>query len=158
MSHSEALSRLTAGDTRCVMVGCLLRRGMAAVLVLGFGLAVPAAYAAVQPAAAGVYTMSPGRIGAIVAGMVGLIGAVAGGRALARATRRVGSDTGRRGAIAALTLGPVAAAIGALVVVTADGGVGTGNGLGGGVVATIVGLIGMTLGGLALARSRRTPS
>jgi hypothetical protein len=127
----------------------------AAVLVGGFGLAAPAAaYAAVQPAAASVYTMSPGRIGAIVAAVVGLIGAVIGGLALARG--RVGTGNGRRGAIVALVLGPIGLVIGGLVVATADGGVGTGNGLGGGIVAIIVGLIGMALGGLALARSRRT--
>src|SRR5687767_6602847 len=40
---------------------------LAAALVTGFGLAAPAAaYASVQPAAASVYTMSPGRIGAMV--------------------------------------------------------------------------------------------
>ena len=98
--------------------------------------------------AVSVYTMSPGRIGAAVAAVVGLIGAVIGGLALARA--------GRRGAFVALVLGPIALVIGGLVVATADGGIGTGNGLGGGIVAMIVGLIDMTLGWLALTRSRRT--
>jgi hypothetical protein len=102
----------------------------------------------VQQAAVSVYTLSPGRIGAIVAAVVGLTGVIIGGKALAR--------SGRRGAIAALVLGPVGIIIGGLVVATADGGIGTGNGLGGGIVAMIVGLIGSTLGGLALARSRRT--
>jgi hypothetical protein len=129
----------------------------AAALVGGFGLAAPAAaYASVQPAAASVYTMSPGRIGATVAAVVGLIGAVIGGLALARSAGRIGTGTGRRGAIVALVLGPIGLVIGGLVVATADGGLGTGNGLGGGIVAMMVGLIGMTLGGLALARSRRT--
>ena len=123
----------------------------------GFGLAAPAAaFASVQPAAASVYTLSPGRIGAIVAAIVGLIGAVIGGLALARSARRVGTGTGRRGAVVALVLGPIGLVIGGLVVATADGGLGTGNGLGGGIVAMMVGLIGMALGGLALARSRRT--
>jgi Family of unknown function (DUF6223) len=130
---------------------------LAAALVVGFGLAAPAAaYASVQPAAASVYTMSPGRIAATVAAVVGLIGAVIGGLALARSAGRIGAGNGRRGAIGALVLGPIGLGIGGLVVATADGGVGTGNGLGGGIVAMMVGLIGMTLGGLALARSRRT--
>lgn len=129
----------------------------AAALVGGFGLAAPAAaHVSVQPAAASVYTMSPGRIGAIVAAVVGLIGAVIGGRALARSAGRLGTGNGRRGAIVALVMGPIGLVIGGLVVATADGGLGTGNGLGGGIVAMMVGLIGMALGGLALARSRRT--
>jgi Family of unknown function (DUF6223) len=131
----------------------------AAALVGGSGLAAPAAaFASVQPADVNVYTMSPGRIGAVVAGVVGLIGVAIGGLALARSAgrNRSGTGTGRRGAIVALVLGPIGLIIGGLVVATADGGVGTGNGLGGGVVAMIVGLIGITLGGLALARSRRT--
>jgi hypothetical protein len=106
-------------------------------------------------AAVSVYTMGPGRIAAIVAGIVGLISAIIGWLALARSTGRIGNGTGRRGAIVALVLGPIGLIIGGLVVVTAEGGLGTGNGLGGGIVAMIVGLIGMSLGGLALARSRR---
>jgi Family of unknown function (DUF6223) len=128
-----------------------------AVLVGWLGLVAPAAaHVSDQPAAASVYTLSPGRIGAIVAAVVGLIGAVVGGLALARSAGRIGTGNGRRGAIMALVLGPIGLVIGGLVVATADGGVGTGNGLGGGVVAMMVGLIGMALGGLALARSRRT--
>jgi len=129
----------------------------AAALVGGLGLAAPAAaHVSVQPAAASVYTMSPGRIGASVAAVVGLIGAVIGGLALARSVGRIGTGNGRRGAIVALVLGPIGLVTGGLVVATADGGLGTGNGLGGGIVAMMVGLIGMALGGLALARSRRT--
>jgi Family of unknown function (DUF6223) len=130
---------------------------LAAAVVVGFGLAAPAAaQVAVQPAAVSVYTMSPGRIGAIVAVVVGLIGVVIGGLALARSAGRIGTGNGRRGAIVALVLGPIGLVIGGLVVATADGGVGTGNGLGGGIVAMTVGLLGMALGGLALTRSRRT--
>src|SRR5262249_9960654 len=55
-------------------------------VVGGVGLAAPAA-ANVQPAAASVYTMSPGRIGAIVAAVVGLIGMALGGLALVRSRR-----------------------------------------------------------------------
>jgi len=129
----------------------------AAALVGEFGLAAAAAaQVADQPPAVSVYTMTPERIAATVAAVVGLIGAVVGGLALARSAGRIGTGTGRRGAIVALVLGPIGLVIGGLVVATADGGLGTGNGLGGGIVAMVVGLIGMALGWLALARSRRT--
>jgi hypothetical protein len=108
-----------------------------------------------QPPAVSPYTFTPKRIAASGGAVVGLIGAVIGGLALARAAGRIGTGKGRRGAIVALVLGPIGLVIGGLVVTTADGGLGTGNGLAGGVVAMIVGLIGMGLGGLALARSRR---
>ncbi|MFG2004201.1 DUF6223 family protein [Spirillospora sp. NPDC048911] len=127
----------------------------AAALIGVFGLAGPAtADAAVQPAAAGVYDMSAGRLGAIVAALLGLFGMVIGGLALARPAGRVGSRRG--GATMALVAGLIGVALGGLVAATAEGGLGSGNGLGGAYVALIVGLIGMALGGLALARSRRT--
>jgi hypothetical protein len=154
MSHSEALSRLTIGDRRNDVIKWVLRRAIATV-VGAFGLAAPAAaHASAQSAAAPVYSMTPERIAASTAAVVGLIGAVIGGLALARSVRRIG-NRGRRGAVVALVLGPIGLALGGLVVATADGGVGTGNGVAGGVVAMVVALIGMTLGGLALARSRR---
>ena len=127
-----------------------------AALVGGFALAAPAAAHVSDQPAASVYTMSPGRIGAIAAAVVGLIGAVIGGLALSRSAGRIGTGNGRRGAIVALVLGPIGLVIGGLVVATADGGLGTGNGLGGGIVSMMVGLIGMALGGLALSRSRRS--
>jgi hypothetical protein len=105
----------------------------------------------VQPEAVSVYSLSPGRIGASTAVVLGLIGVIAGGMALVRSAHP--GDARRKG-IAALVLATVALAVGGLVVVTAKGGVGTGGGFGGGVVAVIVGLIGSILGGLALARSR----
>jgi len=129
----------------------------AAVLVGGVGLAAPAtAQESVRPSAVSPYTLTPERIAASMAAVVGLIGAVVGGLALARSAGRIGSGNGRRGAIMALVLAPIGLVIGGLVVATADGGLGTGNGLGGGIVAMVVGLIGMILGGLTLARSRRT--
>src|SRR5262245_59943666 len=71
---------------------------LAAAVVGGFGLAAPAAaHVSDQPAAASVYTMSPGRIGAIVAAVVGLIGAVIGGLALSRSAGRISTGNGRRG-------------------------------------------------------------
>jgi hypothetical protein len=128
----------------------------ATAVVGGFALvAPPAAHAWAQLGAAPVYTMTPERIAASTAVLVGLIGAIIGGLALARAAGRIGNSNGRRGAIVALLLAPIGLVIGGLVVATADGGVGTGNGLAGGVVAMMVGLVGMALGGLALARARR---
>ena len=128
----------------------------AAVVMPGGGLAAAmSTLVSVQPAAVSVYTLSPGRIGAIVAALLGLTGVVIGGLALARSGGRIGAGNGRRGAIVALVLAPIGLVIGGLVVATADGGIGTGGGLGGGIVAMIVGVIGMSLGGLALARSHR---
>jgi Family of unknown function (DUF6223) len=157
MSRSEALSRLTFGDTRNDMIKWVLRQVLATAVAGGIGLAAPAAAtASVQPSAVRVSTLTPERIAASSAAVVGLIAAVIGGLALARSAGRIGAGDGRRGAIVALVLGPIGLIIGGLVVATADGGLGTGNGLGGGVVAVAVGLIGIALGGLALARSRRT--
>ena len=76
----------------------------ATALVGGAGLATPAAaQIAVQPAAASFYTMSSGRLGAIVAGLAGLIGVIVGGLALARA-RRAGTGQGRRATVAMVCL------------------------------------------------------
>jgi hypothetical protein len=133
-----------------------IRNVIAAVaMVGGFGLAAPAA-APAQPAAVGAFTMTSGRILASGAAVVGLIGVVIGGLALARSAGRIGAGNGRRGAMVALVLGLIGLVIGGLVVATADGGVGSGSGIAGGIVAMAAGLIGMTLGGLARARSRRT--
>ncbi|MFI1718827.1 hypothetical protein [Streptomyces litmocidini] len=60
-----------------------------AVLVGGLALAVPAAAEpAVQPVAASVYTLSVGRVASSMAALVGLLGAVNGGLALARTAGR----------------------------------------------------------------------
>jgi hypothetical protein len=155
---TNSMRDMLGGDPRAA---CLLSRVIAvlavAILVGGVALAAPAAaFAAVQPAAVTVYTMSPGRIAAIVAGLTGLTAAFIGGLALARSADRSGTLKARRRAVVALLLGPVGLVIGGLVVATADGGIGTGNGVGGGVVAMIVGLIGIALGWLALTRSHRT--
>jgi hypothetical protein len=115
--------------------------------------ATPTTYASALQAAATVYTMSPGRIGAIIAVVSGLIGAVIGARALARSS---GTGNRRRRAVAASILGAISLIVGGLVVASADGGLGTGQGLGGGVVAMTVGLISVALGALALARTSRT--
>jgi uncharacterized protein DUF6223 len=123
----------------------------------GFVLAAPAAaHVSAQPSAASVYTMSAGRLGATTAAVLGLIGVVVGGLALARPTGRFGTVNGRLGVNVALAAGLIAMALGGLVVATSDGSLGTGNGLGGAIVALIVGLIAMALGGRAIARSRHS--
>jgi hypothetical protein len=128
---------------------------VSAVLVGVAGTAAPAAAQVPDQApTVTVYTMTPERIAASSAGVIGLIGAVIGGLALVR-SKRLGTGNGRRGAIVALVLGPIGLVVGGLVVATAEGGLGTGNGLGGGVAAMVVGLTGMILGGLALVRSGR---
>ncbi|MET8873086.1 DUF6223 family protein [Nocardia sp. NPDC004604] len=130
------------------------RRAAAATLLAGLSLATPAvAHASVQPAAASVYTLSAGRIGASTAALIGLVGAIIGGLTLARADR-IGNRA--KAAITALAAGLISLALGVLVAATAKGGIGTGNGLGGAYVALVVGLISTVLGALALFRSRRT--
>jgi hypothetical protein len=150
---------------RSEMITCVLRTAIehvvtyllaTAALVGGVGIAAPAAaQGSDRPPAVSAYTLTPKRITATAAAVVGLIGAAIGGLALARSAGRIGIGNGRRGSIVALVMGPIGLVIGGLVVATADGGLGTGNGLGGGIVAMILGLIGMALGALALARSRR---
>jgi hypothetical protein len=143
-------------DRRRDVITLVLRRAIDRVnratgVLVAFGLAAPAAAQVSGQPAATIYTMTPERIAASTAAVVGLIAAVVGGLALVRAVRGIG-NRGRRGAIVALVLGLTGLVIGALVVATADGGVGTGNGVAGGVVAMMLGLIGTALGGLALAR------
>ncbi|MGI5284609.1 DUF6223 family protein [Nonomuraea polychroma] len=122
-----------------------------------FGLATPAAaHVLVQPDPVSAYGLTSGRLWSFVAALLGLIGAVIGGLALARSAGRMGKGNGRRGAIVALVAGLAAAVIGGLVVAAAEGGPSTGYGIVGGYVALVVGLISMVLGGLALARNRRT--
>ncbi|MBT2508351.1 hypothetical protein J7I98_21155 [Streptomyces sp. ISL-98] len=77
-----------------------------------FGLAAPAA-AHVSVAAGGIGTGS-GRLGAIVAAVVGLIGVVIGGLALARSAGRIGTGSGRAGAIVALVVGLIGMVLGGL--------------------------------------------
>jgi hypothetical protein len=159
MSHPEGMFRLTLGGTRTAMARSVLIRTCLLVTLVLVGMVEPALPAAAQmldqTPAVNVYTLTPKRIAASVAGVLGLMGAVVGGVAVARTTRR-GTGNARRGAVIALLLGATGLLVGGLVVATADGGLGTGNGLGGGVVALFVGLTGMVLGGLALSRSRRS--
>jgi len=118
---------------------------MAGVCLLG---ATPAS-------AAGGTGIGSGRLVPTVAAVVGLIGVVLGGSALARSGNRVGTGNSRRGAIATVA-GLISVVVGGLHSANSAGGFGTGNGLAGAIAAIVVGLISMVLGGLALARSRRT--
>ena len=64
--------------------------------------------------AAGSTGIGSGRLVPTVAAVVGLIGVVLGGLALARSAGRIGTGNGRRGAIVALVLGPIGLVIGGL--------------------------------------------
>jgi hypothetical protein len=121
-----------------------------------------------QPAIAGIFAVSGGRLGATASAVVGLLGTVVGGIALARATGRArarvragtaigvaGGLGGPGGAALAMALGLTGTVLGAFFVATADGGLGTGDGLGGAVLAVVLGLIATVLGGLARARGRQ---
>jgi hypothetical protein len=121
-----------------------------AAAVLGFGRASPAA--AQVSVAAGDIGIGSGRLVPTLAAVVGLIGVVLGGLAMARFSR---TGNGRRGAIAAEAAGFISVVVGGLHAANSAGGFGTGNGLAGAIVAMVVGLIGMVLGALVLARSRR---
>lgn len=98
-----------------------------------------------------------GRLLPSTAALVGLIGVLVGGRALARSARRsaprVGTGNGRAGAIVAMVIGPIVMVIGGLHTVFSGGGFGTGNGLAGAMVAMLMGFISTVVGGLALART-----
>jgi hypothetical protein len=133
----------------------LIRVTLIVAVIAGFELAAPAAaQVSAQPDAASVYTMSAGRLGAIVAIVLGLIGVIIGALALAHPAGRFGTGNGRLGANVALAASLIGVALGALVVATSDAGIGTGNGRGGAYVALVVGLIGTALG----ARASRSAS
>ncbi len=104
-------------------------------------------------AALGGYVLGTGRTVPSTAAVLGLVGVVVGGLALARSVRRVGDR--RAGAVAALVLGLVGAVVGGVHAANAGGGPGTGNGLVGAVAAVALGLVAAVLGGLVLVRSRR---
>jgi len=157
MNGWDLRKTIGAGARAASVVGSVTHLLAAAVIVGGLGLVTPAAaQVSGQSATVNAYSVTPKRMVASLASLLGLSSAVIGGLALARSTRGIGRGNGRRGALVALVLGPIGLVVGALVVVTANGGLGTGNGLAGGIVAMMVGLVGMGLGGLALARSRRT--
>jgi hypothetical protein len=133
---------------------------LAAVVVVaafaGLVYGVLAAAHLAEPAATTVYGLTPRRLWATMVAVLGLLGVVIGGFALARPVGRFGAVGARRGAMLALAVGSVAAVNGGLNVVVANGGPGTGNGVVGGAAAFVLGLIAVATGWLALARSRRT--
>jgi hypothetical protein len=98
----------------------------------------------VHLAAVSTYDLTPGRLWSLIAAFLGLVGVVAGVRALTR----------HKGAIVALAGGLAGALIGGWVVAAAEGGPGTGYGIVGGYAALVIGLAAVVLGGLAVARSR----
>lgn len=120
-----------------------------------FALILVAAQALLQQETVAPYALTTDRLWATSSAVLGLIGVVIGGLALARSAARIGNG-GRNGAIVAQGTGLIAAVVGALVLVTASGGPGTGNGVVGAGVALVLGVIAMTVGRLALTRSRRT--
>ena len=128
---------------------------LAAVLIAGFSCAATAEAQVVDQPPVAPYVLTPKRMAASCSAIVGLIGAIIGGLALARSRARIGPGHGRRGATAALVTGAMAFVGGGVVAATATGGLGTGNGIAGGVVAIALGLIATSLGGLVVARSRR---
>jgi hypothetical protein len=93
------------------------------------------------------YGMTSGRLVATLAAVIALVGAVAGGWALARP----GTIVGRSIAIIAGLIGTI---VGGLRIATASG-IGTGGGRAGAIVALVLGLVAIALGGLALPRFRR---
>lgn len=109
-----------------------------------------------QPADPSSYGVTPGRLGANVAALLGLIGVVIGILALVRPSSRLGTASGRLGAIISLAAGLIGITLGGLVAVISGGRIGTGGGFAGAIVALVLGLIATALGGVALARSRRT--
>jgi hypothetical protein len=100
--------------------------------------------------------LTPMRLRAIVAVVVGLISVVIGGLSLARSAGRFGTGNGRAGAIVAAVVGLIGIVLAALHLANSTGGFGTGNGRAGALFAIVLGLIGMVLAGMAQARSRRT--
>ena len=77
----------------------------------GFMLGAPLVAVATHPLAlpsASSYELSSGRLLSTLAGVVGLVGAVVGGLALLRSTRRRRTGPGRRGALFAVGSGLVA--------------------------------------------------
>ncbi|MEV4604264.1 DUF6223 family protein [Amycolatopsis sp. NPDC049253] len=127
----------------------------AALLGIVFAATPAAAQVSLQSADVGAYTLTAARLWATAAALLGLVGAVIGGRALARSLRRIGSG-GKRAAIVSLASGLTAVVVGALNLAVADGGPGTGNGVIGGAAALVLGLLAIVLGGLVAARSRHT--
>jgi hypothetical protein len=105
--------------------------------------------AAAAPGSVKALSLTPRRVGASVASLVGVGGLVCGGLAVARRKARPG-----KARAVALAAGVVSATLGLLVIATARGGFGTGQGLAGGIVALALGLSSIALAVRARARPR----
>jgi len=133
-------------------IAIILAALAAAALFGGIVYAVLVAAHVSEPAATTVQGLTPRRLWATTAVVMGLAGVGIGGLALARPASRFGTASGRLGAIVTLVAGLIAAVSGGLNLAIANGGPGTGNGVVGGAAALVLGLIALTIGGLALAR------
>jgi len=96
--------------------------------------------------------ITPGRLGSLIAGVLGLTSLVIGGLAL-RSSSNIRFR--KRGAIVALIGGLACIVLSLMHLARATGSFGTGSGKLGAIVALVLGLTGMILGGIALARSRQ---
>jgi hypothetical protein len=109
---------------------------------------------------AAITVMGSGRLGPTASALLGLVGTIVGGLALARVRRGTSTGSGldrtieRRGAGVALVSGTIGLAFGVPFLVNADGGPGTGNGVVGSAAAIVLGPIAIVLGALARARRR----
>jgi hypothetical protein len=100
--------------------------------------------------------MTDGRARALVGAVVGLLGLIIGGLALARSAGLIGNGSGRNGAVVALVLGLIGLILSVVHLGSSStGGFGTGGGRAGAIVGLVLGSIGMILGGLVLILSRR---
>jgi hypothetical protein len=94
--------------------------------------------------------LTPGRVAAIIPGIIGLVSVVIGWMALARAA----TGTGRTKAIVALVLAITCVLLSGWHLARTTGGFGTGSGRAGAIVAMVIGLTGLILGSRALMRLR----
>src|SRR6476646_10234358 len=161
MSHFEALSCLAVGDQGGSTIvkrtlSITLAAAGAVILFGGLVYAVLVAANVSEPAAITVQGLTPRRLWAITAALLGLSGVIAGWLAAFRSTTGFTTTTRRCVANVAFGAGLLAAVNGGLNVAVANGGPGTGNGVVGGAATFVLKLIALTLGGRALAQSRRT--
>jgi hypothetical protein len=82
-----------------------------------------------EPSATTVYGLTPRRLWATTVAVLGLVGVVIGGLALARPANRFGTVSGRLGIIVALAAGLIVVVNGGLVLANANGGPGSGMNL-----------------------------
>ena len=137
-------------------IATLLAAVAAAILFGGLVYAVLVAAHVSEPGSITVYGLTARRLWATIAAMLGLLGVIIGGLALARRAGRLGTAPERLALIIAFAAGLIAVINGGVNLAVATGGPGTGNGVVGGAAALVLGLIALTLGALALARRRRT--